>query len=225
MTIVPDFDRGIALPVRPMDHGSGPRSRSVGGSDAFWSVKSIADAAGAVFLLPVLLMLSAVLLLLNPMFNPGPLLYRQPRLGRNFTPFVALKFRTMTQPGGPRGPNDSLELDRITPLGGILRRMGLDELPQAFNVLRGEMSLIGPRPDCLHHAQEFLVTIPEYSQRFCVRPGMSGLAQVKLGYVVGTEATRVKARSDIEYIARAGFALDLWIVWRTIISVVMGRGD
>lgn len=225
MTIVPDFDRSIALPVRPIDRKGRQNARGVGGSETFWTVKALADVAGAVILLPVLLVLSAILLVLNPLFNRGPLLYRQPRMGRDLKPFTALKFRTMSQPGGPRGPHDPLELDRITPLGKILRRMGLDELPQAFNVLRGEMSLIGPRPDCLHHAEEFLATIPEYSQRFAIRPGMSGLAQVKLGYIVGTEGTRIKARSDIDYIARAGFALDLWIVWRTVISVVMGRGD
>ncbi len=225
MTIVPDFDRSNSVPVRAMGQCSATRPLGVGGSDAFWSLKSGVDLIGAALLLPVVLVLSVVLLVLNPLFNPGPLFYRQVRLGRNFIPFTALKFRTMTQPGGPRGPEDALEIDRITPLGAILRRMGLDELPQAVNVLRSEMSLIGPRPDCLHHATAFLGSIPEYSHRFSVRPGMSGLAQVELGYVVGREATRAKARRDMDYIARAGFGLDLWIVWRTIASVVLGRGD
>jgi lipopolysaccharide/colanic/teichoic acid biosynthesis glycosyltransferase len=224
MTIVPDFDRSIALPVRPLDQGD-RSAAGIGGTDTFWSVKSGLDILGALFLIPVLVVLSIILLVLNPVFNPGPLLYKQSRLGRNFAPFTAYKFRTMTHSTRSRGPNDPLEHDRITPLGGIFRRMGLDELPQAFNVLRGEMSLIGPRPDCLHHAIAFLASVPEYSQRFSVRPGMSGLAQVKLGYVVGTDATRVKARTDIDYILRAGFALDLWIVWRTIVSVALGRGD
>ncbi len=106
MTIVPDFDRGISLPVRPTDYRGAQRASGVGGSDAFWSAKSVADVMGALLLLPVLLVLAAVLLMLNPFFNRGPLLYRQSRLGRDFPPFTALKFRTMTSPGGPRGPDD-----------------------------------------------------------------------------------------------------------------------
>lgn len=183
------------------------------------------DVAGAVFLLPIVGALALVLLILNPIFNPGPLLYRQRRMGQGCASFVAVKFRTMTCASYERGAHDPVELDRITPLGGILRRMGLDELPQAINVLRREMSLIGPRPDCVHHAEAFLAEIPEYGRRFSIRPGMSGLSQIKLGYAVGTDATRKKAQTDIEYIAHAGFRLDLWIAWRTLVTVLMGRGD
>lgn len=225
MTIVPDFDRSVALPVQSKRWEREVRATGVGGSDVYWRVRSMIDILGALLLLPVVACLALFLLVLNPLFNPGPLLYRQQRMGKACTPFLAFKFRTMTCGAPARGANDPVEVDRITPLGGILRRMGLDELPQAVNVLRREMSLIGPRPDCIHHAEEFLTEIPEYQRRFVIRPGMSGLSQIKLGYAVGLDATRAKALTDIDYIDRAGLALDLWIVWRTLVTVVNGRGD
>lgn len=225
MTIVPDFDRSVALPVRNRNNRMSRRALGVGGSAGYWQLRSAVDVAGAVFLLPIIGLLALILLILNPFFNPGPLFYRQQRMGQGCMAFVALKFRTMTCGAVERGANDPVEVDRITPLGRVLRRMGLDELPQAVNVLRREMSLIGPRPDCVHHAEEFLIEIPEYGRRFSVRPGMSGLSQIKLGYAVGTEATRAKALTDMDYIARAGVRLDLWIAWRTLVTVVTGRGD
>lgn len=225
MTIVPDFDRAVALP----SHGVGLRSVlrpvGVGGSDTYWRFRSLIDIGGAIVLMPVVIGLAVILVVLNPVFNPGPLLYRQRRMGQGCTPFIALKFRTMTCGARERGAYDPVEVDRITPLGRIFRRMGLDELPQAVNVLRREMSLIGPRPDCVHHAEEFLAEIPEYRHRYAILPGMSGLSQIKLGYAVGLDATRTKALTDIDYIDRAGVALDLWVVWRTLVTVVTGRGD
>lgn len=225
MTIVPDFDRTVSLPVARPRRGAARRASDVGGSLAYWRLRSAIDIGGALVLLPIVCALALVLLVLNPFFNPGPLFYRQNRMGLGRRSFVALKFRTMTRADRARGAHDPVEVDRITPLGGILRRMGLDELPQALNVLRREMSLIGPRPDCVHHAREFLAEIPEYARRYAVLPGMSGLSQIKLGYAVGLEATREKALTDIDYIARAGFRLDLWIVWRTLVTVARGRGD
>lgn len=225
MTIVPDFDRTVTLPVHIRNLQTGRAARGVGGSALFWRVKPVADFGGALLILPVVLVLAALLLVLNPVLNPGPLMYSQQRMGRNRVPFTALKFRTMSVGGRERGPDEPVEQDRITPLGRIFRKMGLDELPQAVNVLRGEMSLIGPRPDCVGHAEAYIDSIPEYRHRFCIRPGMSGLSQISLGYAAGTEATRAKARRDLDYIERAGFRMDLWIVWRTLATVAMGRGD
>jgi lipopolysaccharide/colanic/teichoic acid biosynthesis glycosyltransferase len=226
MTIIPDFDRGVALPVRLTTIDClRPAPVPVGGSPGYWLGKAALDVAGALLLLPLVAALALLLLLLNPVFNPGPLFYRQRRMGRDCTSFTALKFRTMRAGLRERGPSEPVEEDRITPLGRFLRRTGLDELPQAVNILRGEMSLIGPRPDCLHHAEAFLADIPEYRHRFRVRPGLSGLAQITLGYAVGTDATRVKARTDLDYIARASFALDARIAWWTLLTVLTGRGD
>jgi lipopolysaccharide/colanic/teichoic acid biosynthesis glycosyltransferase len=226
MTIVPDFDGGVTLPARGgRRHAGHPRPLRIGGPQLFWHCKAVTDVAGALFLLPLLMLLAGLLLVLNPWLNPGPVFYRQRRMGRGCIPFLALKFRTMTLSPYERGPFDPVEADRITPLGGLLRRTGLDELPQIVNILRGEMSLIGPRPDCLHHAETFLADIPEYRRRYDILPGISGLAQIELGYAVGTEATRAKAQADLAYIAGAGFGLDAYIAWRTVVTIVTGDGD
>lgn len=225
MTIVPDFDRSVAVPLQGFADLAPRRGGRVGGSQSYWRLRAILDVLGALILVPVVGTLGAALLLLNPFFNPGPLLYRQPRMGKGGAVFVAYKFRTMVPGPCRRGAFDPVEVDRITPLGRILRRMGLDELPQAINVLRREMSLIGPRPDCLHHAAEFQRLIPDYRQRFAVLPGMSGLSQIKHGYAVGLLDTRAKAATDAEYIDRACFRLDAWIVWQTLLTIIYGRGD
>lgn len=225
MSIVPNLDHVATLPVDVDLVANRRAARGIGGSRLFWRAKSLADMAGALLLLPAVALLGAVLLVLNPIFNPGPLFYRQSRMGQGFSTFTALKFRTMREAGCERGAHDPVEADRIPPMGRLLRRMGLDELPQAINILRGEMSLIGPRPDCLHHAEVFLDEIPDYARRFAVRPGLSGLAQIKVGYAVGTQQTRAKVRADLVYLERASFQMDAWIVWRTIITILAGRGD
>jgi lipopolysaccharide/colanic/teichoic acid biosynthesis glycosyltransferase len=144
-------------------------------------------------------------------------------MGRGCRPFRAWKFRTMAPaPEIRRGAFDALEEHRITPLGRWLRRSRLDELPQVWNVLRGEMSLIGPRPDYLQHALVYLDQVPGYRERHAVRPGISGLAQTELGYVDGIEGVRAKVALDLHYVRHASPALDLWIAWRTL-RVVIGR--
>lgn len=184
----------------------------------FGVTKRLFDIGLSLFLMPVLLMLIAGLLLLNPLFNRGSLFFVQSRMGHHCRSFRAYKFRTMTA-GASRGPNDPLERDRITPLGGFLRRTRLDEIPQILNVLKGEMSLIGPRPDYYDHAVTYLDVIQGYRERHMVRPGISGLAQTEVGYAEGVEATRAKVRADLYYITHTGFALEAWIFWRTLLTV------
>ncbi len=190
----------------------------------FWASKRAFDIFFALFLLPVAIMLGLALLVANPFANKGPLFFRQVRMGRDCKPFWTLKFRTMRKSLIQRGPDDPIEVERITGLGQTLRRARLDELPQIWNVLKGEMSMIGPRPDFFPHAKHYLRSIPEYRARHMVRPGISGLAQVELGYAEGISATRKKALADLHYIQRAGFRLDLWITWRTIMTVLFFRG-
>lgn len=178
-----------------------------------------------IVLLPAVLVVALALLVLNPFLNPGPLFYAQKRMGRGCRPFRAYKFRTMdVRPRGIRGPDDPIEVDRIRPLGNWLRKSRFDELPQILNVYRGEMSLIGPRPDYFRHASRYLRTIPGYRERHDVLPGISGLAQVRHGYAAGQFATRRKTRTDLEYIRQRCFRLDMWIVWRTMVTVFRMRG-
>lgn len=190
----------------------------------FRIAKRAFDVVGSLLLLPILLVVGLVLLVLNPFLNQGPLLFVQSRMGRGCKSFQAFKFRSMRPaPVIARGADSPLETDRITPLGGFLRKSRIDELPQIVNVLLGDMSLIGPRPDYFDHAVEYLDCIPGYRERHVVRPGISGLAQTELGYVEGVEATRRKVKADLFYIANMSAAMELWIFWRTL-KVVARRG-
>lgn len=197
-----------------------------GGSAAFWAMKRVADFVVALLGLPFIVMIALGLLIVNPIWNPGPLLYRQQRMGRDGRVMTVWKFRTMLphDGGAARGPEDPLEEERITPLGGWLRQTRIDELPQFLNVLWGDMSLIGPRPDYLEHALFYARVVPGYRSRYSVRPGISGWAQVRLGYAEGFELTAEKTRLDLLYIRKAGWWLEMRILWRTVVVIVTGFG-
>ena len=156
----------------------------------------------------------------------GPVLFSQKRLTVGGREFSLLKFRTMYQDTEGRGwdmlaqENDS----RITPIGTFLRKTRIDELPQLFNVLKGEMSLIGPRPERPELAQKFEESIPGFSRRLRVKAGLTGLAQVIQGYPRYIDGYRQKLAFDLVYIKRQSFALDAWIVLKTVGVVVSGSG-
>lgn len=219
MTLVPDYRVFEAVTVS--EPATPKKSR------AFWTGKRAFDLFfTTIFLLPATILVAACLLVLNPIFNPGPLLFSQKRMGQGCRPFRALKFRTMEHGRRHRrGPNDPVEFEKITPLGLWLRRLRFDELPQIWNVYRGEMSLIGPRPDTFRHAHHYMRAVPGYAQRYSVRPGISGLAQIELGYAEGTEATRRKTATDIVYIRQTDLSLETQIFFRTIGTVVKMRGN
>ena len=189
----------------------------------FRMVKRCSDIVLCIALLPVMVICALGLLIANPFANRGPLFFVQPRMGRNCEPFNAIKFRSM-KPAKviERRADCPVEADRITRLGHFIRKTRIDELPQIINVLRGEMSLIGPRPDYYDHACHFLENVPGYRERHLVLPGISGLAQTEVGYVQGTDATRRKVQADLHYINHSGFRLEAWIFMRTF-AVVFGR--
>ena len=191
-----------------------------------WSMhrplKRALDLAGASLLLllasPVLAA-SAVAVRLT---SPGPVLYRQQRVGRGQRPFTLLKLRTM-RVDAERGeevlavPGDS----RLTPIGGLLRRTRIDELPQLFNVLGGSMSLVGPRPERPGFVRAYLARVPGYAERFSLPPGLTGLAQVNGEYDSTPEN---KLRYDLAYLANWSLWLDLSVLFRTIRIVLTSRG-
>ncbi len=191
----------------------------------FLAFKRGFDLAVSFMLLPILALAALTLLFLNPFLNPGPLFYFQDRMGRDCRSFRVWKFRTMADTREiRRGPYDPPEDHRIAPLGEFLRRTRIDELPQIVNVLKGEMSLIGPRPDYLAHAQWYVHEVPGYRERHVMRPGISGYAQVTLGYAATTEGVRQKTAADLYYIRNASVRLDTWIVWRTFLTILHGLG-
>lgn len=187
--------------------------------------KRSCDLVFAIGALPIVGVLSLLLLVLNPVFNPGPLFFRQERMGLGGERFWMWKFRTMRcSPDGVRAHDAALEDDRVTALGRILRRSRIDELPNIFNILTGDMSLVGPRPDAWEHAVQYLGTIPYYSDRFRVRPGITGLAQVRSGYADTSRAIERKARFDRHYVMHSRMKLDLRILLATALIVFTGFG-
>lgn len=178
---------------------------------------------GTLLLLPVFLPILALVALLVRLDSPGPILFTQTRVGRRGREFLMYKFRTMHH--GAEGPSFTAASDpRVTRIGSILRRPRLDELPQIFNILRGDMSWVGPRPEALKLDQQYVRDIPHFALRGIVRPGVTGWAQVNQGYVHGADEMRSKLEYDLFYLKHCSLWLDLVIVLRTFAVVVGGTG-
>lgn len=202
-----------------------PDLNALGGSKFFWVSKRCFDVSASLLLLLILIPLAGVILILNPFLNRGKLFFVQKRMGRDCRPFYAIKFRSMKNIDQiTRSADDLIEHDRITTLGRFLRKTHIDELPQVLNVLKGEMSLIGPRPDYYEHACAFKAAIPGYRDRHIIRPGITGLAQVDLGYIEGIDATRGKVAKDLYYIRHAGARQELLVFVATLVTIVVMDG-
>jgi lipopolysaccharide/colanic/teichoic acid biosynthesis glycosyltransferase len=178
-------------------------------------------AVAAVLLLLASPVIGAALVLVK-LTSRGPALYSQARLGRHGRPFTLLKIRSMEHEcENLTGPCWSLPGDaRVTPVGRWLRRLHIDELPQLWNVLRGEMSLIGPRPERPEFVPKLEQAIPHYRKRLLVRPGVTGLAQVQLPPDSDLDSVRIKTAYDLHYVRRAGLVLDARIAWATVFRVM-----
>lgn len=179
---------------------------------------------GVVGLVPLVIAAPCVLVG-NLVGNRGALLYRQRRVGRAGTEFTIVKFRTMRADGDAPANEWTTEDDpRITPFGRLLRRTHLDELPQVWNIVRGDLSVVGPRPEQPHYVHELVTSIPFYDVRHLVRPGLTGWAQVKYGYA-GDEADALqKLQYDFWYLRHQGLDVDLRIMFRTVRDVFGGGG-
>lgn len=190
------------------------RQREKGGYLRF---RRAVESIVVLLLLPLCLPLCALIALAIRLDSGGPILFRQERAGRGDSTFTILKFRTMTEVGGEAAEHLTQQNDRrITSVGRILRTSHLDELPQLWNVLRGEMALIGPRPEPLWHVEECERRYPDYHLRRAVTPGLTGLAQVELDYVDSVERAPEKLRYDLDYIEQLSPRLDLIILLRTL---------
>jgi exopolysaccharide biosynthesis polyprenyl glycosylphosphotransferase len=177
-------------------------------------------AAGLVFLSPVLALIAAAIKL----DSKGPVMFVQARSGRDGRPFNLLKFRTM-HPCEERASEWVQDnSDRITRVGGALRRFRLDELPQLVNVLRGEMNLVGPRPHPVCNEEIFERHIAYYSLRSTVHPGVTGWAQVRYGYANNIEEETEKMRYDLYYIKNRSLRLDARILLETVGIILLGHG-
>jgi putative colanic acid biosynthesis UDP-glucose lipid carrier transferase len=170
---------------------------------------------GLTMLMPLLLLIA----FLVKATSKGPVLYRQTRFGFKGKAFLILKFRTMYKSSSFETTQQASRNDhRITKVGNFLRRTSLDELPQLINVLKGEMSLVGPRPHAKDHNEYYEEVMPRYAVRYAVRPGLTGLAQVRgqRGETDTIKKMAARVSSDIEYIKKMSLVTDLRILWKTI---------
>jgi exopolysaccharide biosynthesis polyprenyl glycosylphosphotransferase len=188
-------------------------------------LKRLFDVVGSLGALVLTAPLAAAAALWVKLESPGPVLYRQERLGREGVTFTILKFRTMAADAEmATGPVWAVDDDpRITRAGRWLRRFRIDEVPQLINVLRGEMSLIGPRPERDAFVRELEKQIPYYSERFMVPPGITGWAQVMQSYASSIDESRRKLEADLYYIKHMSFLTDMYIILKTVKVVLFGR--
>ena len=189
-------------------------------------IKRLVDMTLALAGLLVALPVMALVALAIKLESPGPALFRQPRLGQNGRVFILNKFRSM-RPDAEKdtGPVWSQQEDpRITRVGAFLRRTRLDELPQLFNVLVGDMSFIGPRPERPEFVYELQRHIPFYMERLSVKPGITGWAQVRYRYGASVQDALEKLQYDLYYIKNLSLFLDLLILLNTIQVVLFARG-
>lgn len=183
-------------------------------------IKRCIDIIGSITLLIILAPIFLSVALLIKITDRGPAFYKQTRIGKTCSPFSIYKLRSMVTNADKTGSYSTSKNDaRITPIGRFIRKTSIDELPQLLNVLKGDMSLIGPRPDV--PAQETLYTPEQWQQRHTVRPGITGLAQATMRSD-GTIENRIAL--DLEYTRTYSLFSDIKIAWQTVISLILTKG-
>jgi sugar transferase (PEP-CTERM system associated) len=191
------------------------------------TVKRAADILAAAFGLILAAPVMAVVAIAVRMTSHGPALYHQERVGQHGRTFTVHKFRSMRSDAEAgtgavwAQRNDS----RVTPIGAFLRKTRLDEIPQLWNVLKGEMSLVGPRPERPEFVRMLTEQIPFYGQRHSVKPGVTGWAQVSYTYGASVEDSMEKLQYDLYYIKNLSMSLDLFVLFKTVQTVVLKRGQ
>ena len=184
-------------------------------------VDLVASTIGLMVMAPLGLVVAALILL----DSPGPVFYRQVRVGLNGRPYTIWKFRSMKWNAEHEGPQWATVGDvRVTRVGRWLRKWRLDEFPQLINVIKGEMSLIGPRPERPPFVQELREEIPYYDVRHTLRPGITGWAQIKYQYAASTDQAHAKLQYDLYYVKNLSLLLDARILMETVRVVLFGDG-
>lgn len=189
-------------------------------------VRRVVSTVVSLALLAVVLPLLPIIAIAIKLSSPGSVLFRQLRVGRNGHTFTIYKFRTMRQDAEAKtGATWAGDADpRITRVGRWLRSTRLDEIPQLWNVLKGDMGFVGPRPERPEFVQWLQEAIPYYSMRHIIRPGLTGWAQVRYEYGASLEQAKEKLRYDLYYVKHISLSFDLWILFETVRTVLFGRG-
>ncbi|WP_083732921.1 sugar transferase [Spirosoma montaniterrae] len=215
----------VSEPVAVTDVHSASQSRTVLGYQVgIWIKRAFDIVVASVAVILVLSWLVPALALAIRINSPGPALFVQLRTGRNGRPFRCLKFRTMTYERNATFKQATKNDRRITSIGRVLRKTNLDELPQVFNVLMGQMSIVGPRPHPIALDAQHWHTLPGYPSRYAVKPGITGLAQVRgcRGETARLVDMVQRVRLDRLYIRRRTFLLDIKICWWTATCMIKG---
>jgi len=189
-------------------------------------IKRLLDIFTALFVLVPFMPVWIIVGILIKLSDKGPAIYSQERIGKNSKPFIIYKFRSMYMDAEKRsGPQWATENDpRITPFGRFLRKSRIDEIPQLWNVLKGEMSVVGPRPERQFFIEMLSKEIPWYVKRLKMKPGITGWAQVKHKYDETIEDVKMKVMYDLYYFENMSILLDLKIIFQTILVVFTGKG-
>lgn len=185
----------------------------------------LVDIASSILGLTTMIIVSPIIFITNLFLNKGPLFYRQYRVGKGGKEIEIIKFRSMIVEAEKHGAKMSLKGDqRVTSFGKILRKLRIDELPQFWSVLKGEMSLIGPRPERKVFIDQLVKSIPLYDSRHLIKPGITGWAQVKYAYGANIEDSFKKLEYDLYYVKNRSITLDIRIIFKTINTILFYKG-
>ena len=198
-------------------------------SSSFSNWYSVVSRAGdiifSIVFFAVFILFIPFVWLANFLFSKGPLFYKQKRVGKSGKIFTIIKFRSMHTDAEPDGPRFTSENDeRITTVGDFLRKSRIDELPQVINILRGDMTLIGPRPERPEFVKEFIRENPDYRLSSLVKPGLTGWGQVKYKYTSNIEEGLKKLEYDLHFIKNRNPSMDFEVLWRTVVIVLSRTG-
>ena len=193
----------------------------------YWqlSTKRLLDVILSIIAIVLLIPLYLFLMIAVKTSSKGPIFFLQERIGKNGKPFKIIKFRTMHVDSEKSGPQLSSENDpRITPIGKVMRKLRLDEFPQFINVIKGDMSLVGPRPERQYYIDKIIKEEPQFSQLTRVRPGITSWGQVKFGYAENVQEMIQRMKFDLLYLKNMSLALDFKILLYTILIILRAKG-
>ena len=194
-------------------------------SESEKNIKRTIDIVMSVFTLILLSPLFLILAIRVKMDSEGPVFYRQERIGLKEKPFQIIKFRTMRTDAEDEGPQLSSDDDpRVTKAGKIMRKYRLDELPQFWNVLKGEMSIVGPRPERKFFINQIIKQAPYYTLLYQTRPGITSWGMVKYGYASKIDEMVERSKYDLIYISNMSILVDLKIILYTVLTIMEGKG-